>query len=143
MEYAAYLRIVPFAAQNYAANTPALHGTFKTSILLSIADTGGILQFYSFAVLWLVISLCSMLHQYTIIICMIVMKKSQEVSLRSPNFINNSQSLFIILFLGHPELLSILHDISQHRSTQKHHMFTTRRIFNVDFEFLHSCFITS
>ena len=25
MEYAAYLRIVPFAAQNHAANAPALH----------------------------------------------------------------------------------------------------------------------
>jgi hypothetical protein len=26
MKYAAYLRIVPFAAQNHAANTPSLHG---------------------------------------------------------------------------------------------------------------------
>ena len=142
MEYAAYLRIVPFAAQNHAANTPALHGTFRTSILLSIADTGRILQFLfvccfmvsNFIMLYVTSVYYNYMHDCH--------EKSQEVILRFPNFINNSQSLFIILFLGHPELLSILHDICQHRSTQKHHMFTTRRIFNVDFEFLHSCFIT-
>ena len=32
MEYAAYLRIVPFAAQNHAANTPALHGASRMSL---------------------------------------------------------------------------------------------------------------
>ena len=32
MEYAAYLRIVPFAAQNHAANTPVLHGASRMSI---------------------------------------------------------------------------------------------------------------
>ena len=32
MEYAAYLRIVPFAAHNHAANAPALHGASRMSI---------------------------------------------------------------------------------------------------------------
>ena len=32
MEYAAYLRIVPFAAQNHALNTPPPCGTSKSSL---------------------------------------------------------------------------------------------------------------
>ena len=40
MEYAAYLRIVPFAAQNHAANTPSLHGGLQ-DVHSGIAHTAG------------------------------------------------------------------------------------------------------
>jgi hypothetical protein len=52
MEYAAYLRIVPFAAQNHAANTPALANLLTNAYVKSlyrfppVIDTTKILMFF-------------------------------------------------------------------------------------------------
>lgn len=51
-------------------------------------------------------------------------------------FLKDPQPLLLVLLTGHPERVSVLHDISQDGPTQEHHVLTTGRIFNSDFEFL-------
>ncbi len=48
----------------------------------------------------------------------------------------SNQSQFLVLLLGNPEFLSRFHDISQDSTTQEDHVFSTRWIFDSDFEIL-------
>ena len=57
-------------------------------------------------------------------------------SFGTPKFIEGGDSLFEPLLAGYPKLVPTLHDISQHRSSQKYHVLSPRRIFDPDLEFL-------
>lgn len=46
------------------------------------------------------------------------------------------ETLLFILCLGHPELFPVLHDIGQDGTTEEDHVFSTRGIFDSDFEVL-------
>ena len=53
--------------------------------------------------------------------------------------IQNLETLLLVIGLCHPKAFrSTLHDLAQYSTTQEHHMTTSRRIFNADFEFLHA-----
>jgi hypothetical protein len=49
---------------------------------------------------------------------------------------NAGTALLLILLLGDPEIISRGHDVSQSRCTQEHHVLTTRRVLDVQLEFL-------
>ena len=57
-------------------------------------------------------------------------------SLPAPEFIEGGGSLLEPLLAGYPKLVPALHDISQYCSPQKHHVLSSRRVFDPDFEFL-------
>lgn len=50
--------------------------------------------------------------------------------------LKHAHTLLLILLPRQPEVLLVLHDVSQHSSTQEHHVFAPWRIFNPDLEFL-------
>jgi hypothetical protein len=43
-------------------------------------------------------------------------------------------TLLFVLLSAHPELLSILHDLSEHGSSEEHHVLAARRVFNAALE---------
>lgn len=46
------------------------------------------------------------------------------------------ETLLLVLCFGHPELFSVLHDVGQDGSTEEDHVFSTRGVFDSDFEVL-------
>lgn len=56
--------------------------------------------------------------------------------LPASEFIEGGGSLLEPLLAGYPKLVPALHDISQYRSSQKHHVLSSRGVFDPDFEFL-------
>jgi len=63
-------------------------------------------------------------------------REHSTVSLGAPKFIEGGGPLFEPLFAGYPKLPPALHDISQHRSSQEHHVLSPRGVFDPDLEFL-------
>jgi len=57
-------------------------------------------------------------------------------SFATPKFIQGGGSLLEPLLTGYPKFVPTLHDISQHRSSQKYHVLPSRRVFDPDLKFL-------
>ena len=51
-------------------------------------------------------------------------------------FRHDAQTLFLVFGTQHPEFVAVLHDLGQHSSTEEDHVFSARRVFNPDLEFL-------
>ena len=62
--------------------------------------------------------------------------RHEQFSLGTPEFIKGGGPLLEPLLTGYPKLIPALHDISQHRSSQKHHMLSSWGVFDPDLEFL-------
>ena len=60
--------------------------------------------------------------------------------LPSPKLVQRPNTLLIPLLSRYPELLSVLHNVRQHRSAEEDHVLPSWGIFYPDFEFL--CCIT-
>lgn len=52
-------------------------------------------------------------------------------------FFQHADSFLLVLLPGQPEVVLVLHDVGQHRSTQEHHVLSPGRILNPDLKFLH------
>lgn len=61
---------------------------------------------------------------------------SSGSSLAAPEFIEGGGSLLEPLLTRYPELVPVLHNISQYRSSQKYHVLSSRRVFNPNLKFL-------
>lgn len=51
-------------------------------------------------------------------------------------FLQHTNSFFLVFFIGHPECVSVLHHFGQHSTTNEHHVLTPWRVFNTNFKFL-------
>merc|ERR1719192_1097019 len=61
-------------------------------------------------------------------------KKSSRSIFAWAKLVQAGQPLLLVLGLGDPELLFVLHDIGQHSSANEHHIFSPGRVFNPDLE---------
>lgn len=52
-------------------------------------------------------------------------------------FLQHSQTFFIVLGFGQPEGVLVFHDVGQHGATQEHHVLTPGRVLDADLELLH------
>lgn len=59
-----------------------------------------------------------------------------QLIVASPQFIQRSDALLEPFFSRYPELVTTFHNVRQHGTSQEHHVFPSRRIFDFDFEFL-------
>lgn len=51
-------------------------------------------------------------------------------------FLHHFDSFFLVFCTGHPEVFLVLHDVSEDGASHEHHVLSTWRILNTDFEFL-------
>merc|ERR1719334_2733398 len=61
-------------------------------------------------------------------------KKSSGSIFARAQLVQARQPLLLVIGLGDPELLFVLHDIRQHSSADEHHVFSPGRVFNPDLE---------
>lgn len=52
-------------------------------------------------------------------------------------FLQHSQTFFIILRLAQPEGVLVFHDVGQHRSAEEHQVFAPGRVLDADLKLLH------
>lgn len=64
-------------------------------------------------------------------------QQDQHTSILSPTqLLQRPSTLLEPLLSRYPKVVAVLHDIRENSSTEEHHVFSTRRILDPDFEFL-------
>lgn len=55
---------------------------------------------------------------------------------RNAQLFQDFEALFLVFLTGHPEAVSVLHDVCQYSPAQENHVLATRRVLDTDLEFL-------
>lgn len=70
--------------------------------------------------------------------CSTDLSRNRRLANTDAEFLHDPDALLLIFGPQHPEFIAVFHDLGKHGTAKEHHVLSTWRILDADFEFLNS-----